>query len=116
MRLSEIAVTRRAENLDDVLAQRRGTSIERALDRLDAAIISVGRTIWRAVVDGLVARAYAEYVPPIDSPSDLVDEHRSEQEGLPVKQYAYAAPNKSYIADDFEDLQSLIEGIRAMRG
>jgi hypothetical protein len=112
MRLSEIAVTRRAENLDDVLAQRRGTSI----DRLDAAIISVGRTIWRAVVDGLVARAYAEYVPPIDSPSDLVDEHRSEQEGLPVKQYAYAAPNKSYIADDFEDLQSLIEGIRAMRG
>jgi hypothetical protein len=114
--LSETAVTRRAENLDDVLAQRRATPIERALDRLDAPIISVGRTIWRAMVDGLVARAYAEYGPPVDLLPDRVDEHRSEQEALLVKHYTYAVPNKSYIAGEFEGLQSLIEGIPAMRG
>jgi hypothetical protein len=56
MGLPETAVTRRAETLDDVLAQRLGTPTGRLLDRLDAAIISIGRGIWRLVVDGLVAR------------------------------------------------------------
>jgi hypothetical protein len=109
-------VTRRAETLDDVLAQRLGTPTGRLLDQLDAAIISIGRGIWRLVVDGLVASAHAEWVPPIDSPFDRVDEHRCEQEVLPDIQYTYAVPSESYIVRDFEDLPSLIEGIRAMGG
>jgi hypothetical protein len=116
MRFPEAAVTRRAETLDDVLAQRLGTPTGRLLDRLDAAIISIGRGIWRLVVDGLVASAHAECVPPIDSPFDRVDEHRCEQEVLPDIQYTYAVPSESYIVGDFEDLPSLIEGIRAMGG
>jgi hypothetical protein len=65
----------RRANLNEILAQCHATLAERLLDRLDAAIISGGGAIWRAFVDGLVAYAYAEGVPPIDPPSDRVDEH-----------------------------------------
>jgi hypothetical protein len=108
-------MTRRAENLDDILAQRRSTRLDRLLDRLDAAIISFGRTLWRTIVEGLAAHAIAEYAVPIEAPFDRMDEHQPEQaqEVGPVIQYTFAMPNDG--TGDFEDLESLIEGVRAMR-
>ena len=115
IRLLEPAMTRRAENLDDILAQRRSTRLDRLLVRLDPGIISFGRTLWRTVVDGLAAHATAEYAVPIEVSFDRVGEHppEQEQEHGPVIQYTYAMPNDG--TGDFEDLESLIEGIRAMR-
>jgi hypothetical protein len=105
-------MTRRAENLDDILEQRRSTRLERLLDRLDAAIICFGCTLWRTAVEGFAAHATAEYAVPIEAPFDRVDEHQPEQaqEVGPVIQYTFATPT-----GDFEHLESLIEGIRAMR-
>jgi hypothetical protein len=111
----EAMMARRAENLDDVLAQRQRGRCERFLDSLDAAIMYVVRGILRAFIDGLAASAVAECVPIVDPCFDPIVERRNEQEAIPVIEHSYPAFDETDLAGDFDGLDDLIESVRAMR-
>ncbi|HEY0183373.1 MAG TPA: hypothetical protein VGC09_11250 [Rhodopila sp.] len=90
--------------------------LERFLDRLDAAIIVCGRTVWRAIVEGLAACGAAQCAVHLDIPCNLPARDRDSRKTVSSVQYSPAARDENDIRDDFEDLRSLIESVRAMHG
>jgi hypothetical protein len=106
-------MTRQAENLDDILAPRRSSRFERLLDRLDTAVVSYARAIWCHLIEGFAACAEAQFVIPIGPSFDANVDARSEQKVVSAVLCPPLAGSKDELRGDFEDLQSLIESIRA---
>jgi hypothetical protein len=69
-----------SHELDDFIVEQRPRRVDRWLDRMDAAIVSVGRAIWRAVVDGFAAYGMAQCAPLIDTHNVQIEEQRCEGE------------------------------------
>jgi hypothetical protein len=111
----EAAMVRRAENLDDVLAQRQRGRCARFLDGLDASIMYVVRGVWQAFIDGLAASAVAQCVPVVDPCFNPIVERQNEQEPIPAIEHSYPAFDEVDLAGDFDDINDLIASVRAMR-
>jgi hypothetical protein len=65
---------------DEFVVDQRPSRVDQWLDRMDAAILSVGRAILRAVVDGCAAYGMAQCAPLIDTHHVRIEEQKSEGE------------------------------------
>jgi hypothetical protein len=103
-----------SDELDDFVVEQRPRRVDRWLDRMDAAVVSVGRAVWRAVVDGFAAYGMAQCAPVIDTHHVQIEEQKCEGESALMIRPTLEASESDALRSDFEDLSSLIEYIRAM--
>jgi hypothetical protein len=61
MKLKEIAMTPPAEPIDDSIVKQPASRIVRALIRMDDAVVSAVRAVWRVISEGGAAYGMAEY-------------------------------------------------------
>ena len=106
-------MTRQADDPNEILAQRQSTRPEPLLDRLDRAISSFGRAVWRALIEGFATCGQAQFVVSICPAFDQDVDRRCEQVVVPAVQHPVAAEPYDELREDFEDLRSLMESIRA---
>jgi hypothetical protein len=106
-------MTRPVSELDNSGGTSLGARFGRLLDRMDARIASVGRAIWRDVVEGFALCGRAHCVVPIDWPDTLHGESDYERETVPIVSHSYWICN-SDLRDDFADLDALMSHVCAM--
>jgi hypothetical protein len=61
MKLKEMAMIPPAEPIDDSIVKQPASRLYRALTRMDEAIVSAARAVWRAISEGSAAYGMAEY-------------------------------------------------------
>lgn len=103
-----------SDEFDDFVVEQRPRRVDRWLDRMDAAIVSVGRAILRAVVDGFAAYGMAQCAPLIDTHDVRIEEPKCEGESALMIRPTREASDSDDLRSDLEDLSSLIGYIRAM--
>jgi hypothetical protein len=111
-------MTRRMEDLDDILAQRQASRLERLLGYIDTAIVPFGRAVGRALIEGLAAYAESQFFMPVGASFDESVDDRAERMVVPPAQASLAQPSlplrrQDELPGDFEDLQGLIASIQA---
>jgi hypothetical protein len=104
-------MTRPADELDHSVAAPAATRLDRLLDCMNARITSIGRTIWRAVVEGFAACGMAECGYSLHDPDRGQEPERAT--ALPISG-GHEVSDNAHLASDFADLDALMRYVRAM--